>query len=181
MPRKGTAIVLTGLLVILGVAVWAGNVHLKGGANAEPVFTDGGLTLTASGALAGLGNGDVLVILAARANPTGRCCNPSGACKVPGQNPAPVDVTGSEAIPASEIKNGTTPFGVTTQPPTTPIPGAPDCPGSSWTESITNMAFTSGTITVMQGGTTVLTLNCTFSQPTSDGRVSSQNVSCSEA
>ena len=164
---------------ISGTAVFAANVHLKGGKNAEPAFSDGGLTLSASGALAGLGNGDVLVILTAVGDPTGQCCNPSGACKVPGQNPAPVEVTGSESIPASEIKNGTTPFMVTTQPPTSPVPGAPDCPNASWTENITNMAFTSATITVMQGGETVLTVSCTFSTPTSDGRVPGQNVTCS--
>jgi hypothetical protein len=65
-------------------------------------------------------------------------------------------VTGGQAIPAEEIKNGTTPFDVTTEPPTSPIPGAPDCPNASWTENITDMAFTSAVITVEQPpGTTV--------------------------
>jgi hypothetical protein len=178
MSRRAIIVLVTSVF-ISSLTAFAANVHLKGGANAAPVFNDQGLTLSASSALAGLGNGDVLVILNASANPTGRCCNPSGECKVPGQNPAPVQVTGSEAIPASEIKNGSVNFAVVTEPPTTPIPGAPDCPGSSWTESITNMSFTSATITVLQNGQTVFTLSCTFSSPTSDGRVSSQNVTCS--
>jgi hypothetical protein len=51
-------------------------------------------------------------------------------------------VTGSEAIPAEAINNGTTPFDVTTEPPTSPIPGAPDCPNTSWTENITDCSTT---------------------------------------
>src|SRR3989304_8147005 len=53
-------------LAIVSVAS-ASNVHLKGGPRAEPSFTDNGLTLTASGGLAGLGNADGLVTLAAPA------------------------------------------------------------------------------------------------------------------
>ena len=174
---KKTYALMVGALLGWSVLALAANVHFKGGPGSGPSFTDNGLTLTGSGSLTGLGNGDVLIVLSARANPTGRCCNPSGACKVPGQNPAPVDVTGSQAIPASEVKNGNVSFSVTTQPPTTPLPGAPACPNSSWTETITDMAFTSATLTVIQNGTTVLTTSCTFSSPTTDGHV--QNVTCS--
>ena len=178
MMRRTYAITVAVVLAWSVLAV-AANVHLKGGPSAAPTFTDNGLTLTASASLSGLGNADVLVILSARGNPTGQCCNPSGECKVPGQNPAPVDVTGSQAIPASQIKNGNLTFSVTTQAPTSPIPGAPDCPGSSWTETITDMKFTSASITVIQGGVTVFSTSCTFSSPTSDGRVPAGNVTCS--
>lgn len=154
------------------------SVHLKGGANAEPSFTDNGLTLSASGELAGLGQGDVLVTITAKANPTATCTNPSGQNQPPGQNPAEVTVTGSQSIPASEVKNGNTPFNVTTQPPVTPIPGAPDCPNPQWTETITDMAFTSATITVEQGGVVVFTETCTFSSPTTNGAVPADNVTC---
>ena len=42
-------------LIVAGAgAALGGNVHLKGGANAEPSFIDGGLILTATGALSGL-------------------------------------------------------------------------------------------------------------------------------
>ena len=163
--------ILAGLLAIWGVAS-AGNVHFKGGGKAGPSFFDRGLTLNATGALAGLGNGDVLIILGAVGDPTGECCNPGGSCKVPGHNPAPVQVTGSQSIPASEVKNGNVGFNVTTQAPRTPVPGAPDCPNSGWRENITDMAFTSATLTVMQGGRTVLAVDCTFGGPTVDGRVS---------
>jgi hypothetical protein len=171
------------VLLILGltasVAVGA-SVHLKGGANAEPTFTDNGLTLSTAGALAGLGNEDVLVTLTAQGSPTATCTNPgSDTHQPPGQNPAEVTLTGTVSIPKEEIKNGNTPFAVTTQGPVTPIPGAPDCPNPNWTEDITDVAFTSATITVEQpAGTLVLTVSCTVGSPTSDGAVSANSVAC---
>lgn len=170
-----------GLTLALTGTALANSVHLKGGSHAEPALIDNGLTLTAAGEVAGLGFGDVVVNLSAVANPTATCTN-NGGSQAPGQNPAPVTVTGSESIPASELKNGNTPFSVTTNSPITPIPGAPDCPNPNWTEDITDMAFTSATITVDQpAGTLVLTVICTFSSPTTNGAVPAGNVNCTSS
>src|SRR6266508_1082431 len=159
------------LMAVGTPAAMASSVHLKGGAHAEPTFTDLGLILNAMGELAGLGNGYLLVTRSATGQPTATCGNPgTNTFEAPGQNPAEVTLTGTQAIPASEIKNGFTPFNVTTEAPVSPIPGAPDCPNSQWTETITDVAFTSATITVEQPpGTVVLTVTCTFSSPTMDG------------
>jgi len=180
------AVLMALAVAALATPAYAASVHLKGGANAEPAFTDNGLTLSASGELSGLGNADVLITIVAVANPTATCSNPSvndGKDQQPaGQNPAPVTVTGSISIPASEVKNGNTPFSVVTDAPVTPIEGAPDCPGSNWTENIVDMAFTSATITVEQPpGTVVLTVTCTISPPTSDGAVPKADVVCTSS
>jgi hypothetical protein len=178
---KKIGIPLAVFLLTAGATAFASNVHLKP-PNSSPSFTDNGLTLTATGALAGLGSGDVLVNLAATANATAICTNPSGKSQPPGQNPAPVSVSGSQAIPATEVKNGNVTFTVTTSPPpNNPIAGAPGCPGTNWTETITDLSFVSATITVQQGEppATELTISCVFAQPTKDGAVQSQLVSCS--
>ena len=60
-----------------------------------------------------------------------------------------------------------------------PIPGAPGCPNSSWTETITDLSFTQATVTVQQpAGTTVLSVSCTFNPPTQNGPVPANKVSC---
>jgi hypothetical protein len=170
--------VIVALILLTVVGASAQNVHLKGGARAQPAFMDLGLSLNAAGSLAGLGNGDVLVTITAQANVTSTCTN-QGGNQAPGQNPAPITVTGSEAIPADEIKNGTTPFDVTTVAPPSSIAGAPDCPNTNWTETITDLLFTSATITVEQpAGNLVLTVSCTFSEPTLNGAVPRANVTC---
>jgi hypothetical protein len=181
--RRTTLFVLVLLVSGLTASVaLAASVHLKGGKNAEPSFSDGGLTLSASGDLAGLGNGDVLVTLTATADVTASCINPgTGEHRPPGQNPAPITVTGSQAIPEEEIKNGNTPFSVETVAPPSTIAGAPDCPNTNWTETIDDLSFTSATITVEQPpGTVVLIVSCTFSPATSDGSVPAGDVSCTQ-
>lgn len=171
------ALPLTVGLLAAGLAI-AGNVHLK--QFKDPLFTDNGSTLTAAGALAGLGNGDIVVKLTAKGNPTATCTNPAGATQPPGQNPAEVTLTGVEYIPEDEIKNGTVSFRVSTQAPVSPIPNAPECPNTQWTERITDVAFTSASMTVEQPtGTTVLTVSCSFTTPTLNGAVPRGNVTCS--
>jgi len=174
-------LVIPCFILVATITTIGQSVHLKGGRNAEPVFLDQGLTLNVASGLAGLGNDDVLVTLTATADVTATCAN-KGGNQAPGQNPAPVTVSGSQSIPSEKIKNGTVPFNVTTIAPVSPIPGAPDCPNSNWSEAITDLAFTSATITVEQpAGNLVLTVTCTFTEPTSNGAVPGGNVSCTSS
>src|SRR5438876_9322894 len=110
MKRRAVGIAVVSALVMVLLATspaLASSVHLKGGSHAKPAFSDGGLTLATSGELSGLGMGDVLVTLAAVGNPTATCTNPGSDTHEPaGHNPAPITATGSEAIPASESKDG---------------------------------------------------------------------------
>jgi len=180
-------VVAVAMLVVPSVAS-AANAHLRNNVRPNPAFTDLGLTLRATAAYAGLGNFDTLQTLDATGNPTAVCTNPSGQQQPPGQNPAEANVSGSTAVPASDVQNGNVTITTTTNPPTSPIPGAPDCPGVKWTESITDMAFTSATIRVFQDTdangsfeTLVLTVSCTFNSPTSNGPVPASNYTCTSS
>ncbi len=184
---KRTLAVLTAMVVLgsLAVPALASNVQFK--QKKLPVWTDEGLTLNAAGSLSGLGNEDLSILLTAKADPIAVCKNPgTKQTEAPGQQPPEVTVTGSEAIPASEIKNGNVDFSVTTQAPVSPIPatlsdGSPNpeftCPNSNWEEDITDMQFTSAVLTIQQPpGTTVLTESVTFSPPTSNGVVPTSDI-----
>jgi hypothetical protein len=177
MTRR-TSLVLSALVVAGGVTTFAQSVHLKGGSNAQPIFIDLGVALESTGAISGLGNGDVLISLTAQANVTATCTNQGGNA-APGQNPAPISVSGGQAIPEEELKNGNTPFDVVTVAPVTSILGAPDCPNPNWREEIVDLSFTSAVLTVEQPvGTPVLTVSCTFTPQTVNGLVPRASVAC---
>src|SRR5215207_11040123 len=107
------ALIIVGLTAAVAVAA---NVHFK---PKSPTFTDNGTTLTATGSLAGLGNEDLVVTVTATGSGATTGVNPAGN-SAPGQNKVAVSVTGTQTILASEIKNGTVAFSVTTAEPRQP-------------------------------------------------------------
>jgi hypothetical protein len=162
---RRTFSVFVGALCILALTAsvaLAANVHFK--KSPALTFTDNGTSLSASGALTGLGNGDVVITLTATGTPTATCTNPAGATQPAGQNPVDVTLTGVQAFPSGQIKNGNLAFtNVSTGSPASPVAGAPECPNPNWTEDITDVTFHSATITVYQPCTdTSPPIDCTI-------------------
>jgi hypothetical protein len=170
---------LVGLgIVFMASLAGAASIHMKID-HSVPTFFDLGTDLRASGELAGLGNEFLTVDLVTTGNPTATCHNPGVDDNLPpGQNPAPVSLTGTQTITPDAIsKNGNASFSVDAVLASATVEGAPDCPNPNWIETITDIAFTSATVTVTQGSNT-FTVTCTFNPPTSDGLVPAKNVSC---
>jgi hypothetical protein len=159
MHRKMSVVSAFVVVLVLAATAYAASVHFKN--NREPTFKDNGLTATISGALAGLGNQDVTITVTAEGVGSSICKNPSGKI-VPGQNKVPIETTASQTISASEIKNGTVSFSVTTATPPDPSAAEAGCPNNNWTAELKDVKFTSYTVTVVQGGKTVLTFSKEF-------------------
>src|SRR2546426_11363922 len=105
------------VLAIAAGVVFAASVHFKNSTPLKATNNGSALTLTVTGALAGLGNADVLIkVTTAGTGPT-TCSNPGNGNQAPGQNPANVTETGELLIPANLIKNGNVSFELTTQQP----------------------------------------------------------------
>jgi len=163
MKRIKTHHVLIMAAIVLAIAtgvVFAASVHFKN--SPKLTATDNGLTLTVSGALTGLGNGDVTITVTATGTPTTTCTN-QGGNQAPGQNPGEIVVVGSLTIPADKIKNGNVSFSVTTPAPPAPSWSDAGCANSNWTAAIDSLTFTGYTITVEQPtGSGIIVLNQTF-------------------
>lgn len=147
---KASLLAVAAAVLVAPVAL-AANVHFKDG----PTFTDEGTTLSASGALAGLGNKDVTITLTATGTADDITCTNKGGNVAPGQNKPKVTTLGQTSIPVTEIKNGNVAFEVETAEPFVTAKQA-GCPNNNWTATVNDVDFTSATITVVQGGKVVL-------------------------
>jgi hypothetical protein len=157
VPRKGDPLkkvlaAITGVVAVTVIATAAiAAVHFKSG----PSFVDQGLTLAASGSIAGLGNADVTVVLGGTGAITATCTNPAGNI-APGNLHPSVALTGTQTISASAIKNGNLSFSVVTAGPGPISAKAAGCPNNNWTATITDVTFSGATLTFYQNGVAVL-------------------------
>ena len=138
------ATVATGVL-------YAANVHFKRG----PTVTDNGTSLSVCASLAGLGNQDVTITVAATGSIDATCVSPGGN-EAPGQNKIPFATSVTTTIKSTQIKNGNVSFCVTTPGPGPISASQAGCPNDNWTAVVTDVEFEFASITVEQGGKVVL-------------------------
>ncbi len=162
--RAVAAIALVGLGWLLGVYMSRTPVAVTregGGAQVQEIrftFIDKGLSLEATGALTGLEDQDAEVVLDATGTARMSCTNPSGR-QPRGQNKpnkGHLTLTGSQTIAAGEIKNGHATFDLATTTAAERTARELGCPNNKWSATITDVSFTSATITVLQHGNVVL-------------------------
>jgi hypothetical protein len=145
---KWLGIVVSWLFIALNAH--SQNVHLK----SDPTVTDNGANLTVCVSLAGLGNEDVVITIAATGLIDTTCISPGGN-EAPGQNRIPFATSVTTVVRSSQIKNGNVTACATTPGPTVSAKEA-GCPNKNWTARIDDVEFESATITVRQGGQVVL-------------------------
>jgi len=126
----------------------AASVHFVVG----PTSVDAGTQLVVSGKIAGLGEGDVTILVTADGVASVECSNPAGNV-APGQTTA-VSAAGLQVFPSP--KNGNLVFSVSTVAPSIPSSACVDNSGKQWSAAATDVAFSGGVITVSQGGVIVL-------------------------
>ncbi len=114
-------------------------------------------SLIANGAISGIGNTDVTMVLDASGIPAITCIN-NGSNSVPGQSYPKVSAEGSVLLPGNSLlrKNGKSPYGVETQAPAPLTWQQAGCPNSNWTAQIAFVYWTNATISVYDAGTGAL-------------------------
>jgi hypothetical protein len=110
--------------------------------------TDIGTQVQCSGKVAGLGGTTFEITVTAQGTATVECINPGGN-RAPGQDTS-VTTSGSSG-PLPTPRNGQFRYTVTTLAPG-PLPATPTCPNDQWTPVITDVAFTTATITLSEDG-----------------------------
>lgn len=130
------------LLAFAGVAL-AQSGHFVG----DPTCTDIGTQVQCSGKVAGLGGTTFQLDVQAQGVASVECRNPAGNV-APGQSFTTTS-TGSSG-PQPTPRNGSARFTVTTVAPTAP---AGSCPNDKWTAVVTDVEFTTATVTLRENGT----------------------------
>jgi hypothetical protein len=109
--------------------------------------TDTGTTVTCSGKVAGLGGTTFTILVSAQGTASVTCTNPAGNV-APGQSFT--TTTTGQSGPFPTPRNGQAPYTVTSVAPTAP---AGSCPNPKWTATVTDVTFTTATITLVEDST----------------------------
>jgi hypothetical protein len=112
-----------------------------------PTCTDIGTQVRCTGKVAGLGGTTFEIRVSAQGTASVTCTNPAGNV-APGQSFTTTS-TGSGG-PQPTPRNGQASFNVTTTTPTAP---AGSCPNPKWTATVTDVQFTTATITLLEDST----------------------------
>jgi hypothetical protein len=149
--KRILAITLLSVLAIFGFSApaYAQSGHFVTGGGNAATCTDIGLQVTCTGKVAGLGGTTFTITVVAPGIATVECINPGGN-RAPGQDTA-VTVSGTTG-PLPTPRNGQYEFSITTDSPA-PLPATPTCPNDQWTPVITDVTFTTATLSLFEDGT----------------------------
>ena len=107
---------------------------------------DVGTQVQCTGKVAGLGGTTFEITVEAQGTATVTCTNPGGNV-APGQNTS-VTVAGT-TTPLPTPKNGNFTYAITSDDPN-PLPPTPTGPNDSWTPTITDVSFTTATLSLFE-------------------------------
>jgi hypothetical protein len=132
------------LVLVLGMGpAFAQSGHFVG----TPTCTDEGTTVECTGKVAGLGGTTFTIRVEAPGTGSVTCTNPGGQV-APGQS-FTTTVAGTSG-PFATPRNGQARFTVVSDTPSAP---AGSCPNPMWTATVTDVAFTTATLTLFEDST----------------------------
>ena|SRR5215218_8767947 len=154
-------IAIWGVLALIAVALAAvPAVAQSGHFVGTPTCTDIGTQLQCDAKVAGLGGTTFQLNISGSGTGTVECHNPSGNV-APGQDTT-VTASGSSG-PLPTPRNGSFTFNNVTSVAPANLIGRPTCPNNQWTGVITDVDFTTATLTLLENGqvsdTTTVTVN----------------------
>lgn len=141
-------IAMTAFLILLVLALGMGPALAQSGHFVgTPRCTDEGTTVRCTGKVAGLGGTTFTITVEAPGTGSVTCTNPGGNV-APGQSFS-TTVAGTSG-PFATPRNGQFRFTVESDTPSAP---AGSCPNPMWTATVTDVAFTTATLTLFENGT----------------------------
>jgi hypothetical protein len=149
MRKLGIIAVLSLMaLALAAVPALAQSGHFVG----TPRCSDLGTTFNCTGKVAGLGGTTFEIRTTAQGTASVTCTNPAGNV-APGQSFT--TTLGGTTGPTATPRNGQFSFNVTSATPTAP---AGSCPNPKWTATVTDVQFTTATLTLLEDNVVVDTI-----------------------